>query len=72
VDARRQGKTRFMTRININSPLGAMMTINENGVKLEGLSSWVSSDEDIQNRKNGTMEYGDFIYSEEWYELQTL
>lgn len=66
VDARRQGKTRFMTRININSPLGAMMTINENGVKLEGLSSWVSSDEDIQNRKNGTMEYGDFIYSEEW------
>lgn len=67
VDGRRQGKTRFMTRIAISSPLGAQLTIDEHGVSLAGLPSWVDSTKPVAT-DNRIIEYGDIKYTETWSE----
>jgi len=58
-----------MTRINVSSPLGAKLTIDEHGVSLGGLPSWVDSTKPNLNEENGVLEYGDIKYTETWLEL---
>jgi len=67
VDGRRQGKTRFMTNVHIASPLGAQLTIDERGVTLAGLPSWVDAVTETE-KDDGSIEYGDITYSEVWSE----
>ncbi|CAG5083252.1 Oidioi.mRNA.OKI2018_I69.PAR.g10324.t1.cds [Oikopleura dioica] len=66
VDSRRQGKTRFMTRLTIMSPLGATMSIDENGVHVEGLPGWAEALK--EPTESGIIEYGDIKYTEQWSE----
>lgn len=65
VDGRRQGRTRFMTRLHISSPLGGQLTINEHGVAVDGLPSWVGQNTD---ESKDEIEYGDIKYTEIWSE----
>jgi hypothetical protein len=66
VDSRRQGRTRFMTRLTIMSPLGATMTIDERGVHVEGLPGWAEALK--EPTESGIIEYGDIKYTEQWSE----
>merc|ERR1712176_358650 len=66
VDGRRQGKTRFMTKITIGTPLGAILTIDEHGAKVTGLPSWIDSAEPKKSDEKQIIEYGDIKYTETW------
>lgn len=68
VDGRRQGKTRFMTKITIGTPLGAILTIDENGAQVSGLPTWIDSAEPKKSDEKEVIEYGDIKYTELWSE----